>query len=43
MACLIGIDSLWLITIIRAAEKTLYFMSIDHVFTSFIMLMSSDP
>ncbi len=42
LACLMSVDSLRLININRAYEKTLYFNSIVAVFTSFIMLMSSD-
>ncbi len=42
LACLMSVDSLRLINISRAYEKTLYFNSIVAVFTSFIMLMSSD-
>ncbi len=42
LACLMSVDSLRLININRVYEKTLYFNSIVAVFTSFIMLMSSD-
>ncbi len=42
LACLMSVDSLRLININRAYEKTLYFKLIVAVFTSFIMLMSSD-
>ncbi len=42
LACLMSVDSLRLININRAYEKTLYFNSIVAVFTSFIMLMCSD-
>ncbi len=42
LACLMSVDSLRLINISRAYEKTLYFKIIVAVFTSFIMLMSSD-
>ncbi len=42
LACLMSVDSLRLININRAYEKTLYFKLIVAVFTSFIMLMCSD-
>ncbi len=40
MSCLISDYSLSLININKAAENTLYLMTIDPVFTSFIMLIS---
>ncbi len=40
MSCLISVYSLSLININKAAENTLYLMTIDPVFTSFIMMIS---
>ncbi len=44
MACLMSVYSLIIIDYYQnIPENPLYFMSIDPVFTSFIMLMTSDP